>query len=285
MWARSEVPPRGDRSANRPGSVEEGDTDVGGGASMGKLDGRVAIVTGAASGIGRAVAILFAQEGATVVAADRDGNKGRVVTEDICRAGGAATFVETDVSEPASVEAMVQAAVEAYGRLDVLVNNAGIAGQQAPTGDYPVEDWDRVIKVNLKGVFLGMKYGIRAMLKNEAGSIVNTASVMGIVGLANHPAYCASKGGVIQLTKTAALEYARHGIRVNAICPGVIWTKGVEEFVVHNEETGKALKAMHPLGRFGHPEEVAQMALFLASDESAFCTGADFVVDGGWTAA
>ncbi len=252
---------------------------------MGKLDGKVAIVTGAASGIGRATALLFADEGAKVVVADWHEDDGRRVADEIAGRGGAATFVRVDVSKPEDVEAMVRAAVDTYGRLDVLFNNAGMEGEQAPTAECTLENWDRVIAVNLKGVFLGMKYGIAAMLRSGGGSIINNASVAGIVGFASIPAYCASKGGVIQLTKTAALEYAKQGVRVNAICPGVIWTPMVERFVGGSEQTRGALEALEPVGRFGRPEEVARLALFLAGDDSTFCTGAPFVVDGGFVAA
>ena len=252
---------------------------------MGKLDGKVAIVTGASSGIGRATALLFAEEGAKVVVADWHEDDGRRVADEIAGGGGAATFVRVDVSQPEDVEAMVRAAVDTYARLDVLFNNAGVEGEQAPTAECTLENWDRVIAVNLKGVFLGMKYGIAAMLRSGGGSIINNASVAGIVGFANIPAYSASKGGVIQLTKTAALEYAKQGVRVNAICPGVIWTPMVERFVGGREETRGALEALEPVGRFGRPEEVAQLALFLACEDSTFCTGAPFLVDGGFVAA
>ena len=252
---------------------------------MGKLDGKVAIVTGAASGIGRATAILFASEGAKVVLADWDERQGSRVADELREAGHDAVFVRVDVSRPEDVEGMISTAVERYARLDVLFNNAGIEGEQAPTADCTLENWERVINVNLKGVFLGMKYGIPAMLKGGGGAIINNASVAGIVGFAGIPAYCASKGGVIQLTKAAALEYAKQGIRVNVICPGVIWTPMVERFTAQSDETRKALESLEPVGRFGTPEEVARLALFLASDDSTFCTGAPFVVDGGFVAA
>jgi len=252
---------------------------------MGKLDGKVAIVTGAASGIGRATAALFAAEGAKVVAADWSDAEGTKAVEAITASGGAAVFVRVDVSQPDDVQAMIRKAVDLYGGVDVIFNNAGVEGEQAITADCSLENWDRVININLKGVFLGMKYALPEMLKRGGGSIINNASVAGIVGFRSIPAYCASKGGVIQLTKAAALEYAAQGIRVNAICPGVIWTPMVERFVGDNAEARKAFEAMEPVGRFGSPEEVARMALFLASDDSSFCTGAPFVVDGGFVAA
>jgi NAD(P)-dependent dehydrogenase (short-subunit alcohol dehydrogenase family) len=252
---------------------------------MGKLSGKVALVTGAASGIGRAAAQLFAAEGAKVVAADWDESQGAQVAEGIRASGGEAAFARVDVSQPEDVQAMIRTAVERYGRLDALFNNAGIEGQQAPTADCTLENWDKVIGVNLKGVFLGMKYAIPEMLRRGGGSIVNNASVAGLVGFPGSPAYCASKGGIIQLSKAAALEYAAQGIRVNVICPGVIATAMIERVVAGGEEMRKALEAMEPVGRFGTPEEVARLALFLASDDSGFCTGAPFIVDGGLVAA
>jgi NAD(P)-dependent dehydrogenase (short-subunit alcohol dehydrogenase family) len=180
---------------------------------------------------------------------------------------------------------MVRTAVKAYGRLDVLFNNAGIDGQPAPLADSSLDNWDRVIAIDLKGVYLGMKYGITAMLKSGGGSIINTASMAGIVGFATMGAYCAAKGGVIQLTKSAALDYARMGIRVNAVCPGVIATPMVERVMSMSEGLRKAMEAQEPVGRFGRPEEVAKVALYLASDDSSFCTGAPFIVDGGFVAA
>lgn len=252
---------------------------------MGKLDGKVAIVTGAGSGIGRATAALFAAEGAKVVVADWHEGEGLETVESIKSAGGAVEFIQTDVSSPEDVEAMVRRAVDSFGGLDVIFNNAGVEGDQAPTADCSLENWDRVINVNLKGVFLGTKYAIPELLKRGGGSIINNASVAGVVGFRNIAAYCASKGGVIQLSKTAALEYAAQGIRVNAICPGVIWTPMVERFAGTSEEAKAALEAMEPVGRFGKPEEVARLALFLACDDSSFCTGAPFLIDGGFVAA
>lgn len=252
---------------------------------MGKLSGRVAIVTGAASGIGKASAGLFAAEGASVVAADWDERGGEEAVAGIRAGDGEASFVKADVSSADDVQRMVQTAVERYARLDVLFNNAGVEGEQAFTADCTLENWDRVIGINLRGVFLGMKYAIPQMLKSGGGVIINNASVAGIVGFQGLPAYCASKGGIIQLTKAAALEYARRNIRVNVICPGVISTPMVDRFVGQSEEARKALEALEPVGHFGQPEDVARLALFLASDDSAFCTGAPFIVDGGFVAA
>lgn len=252
---------------------------------MGKLDGKTAVITGAASGIGRASALLFAEEGAKLIAADWDEARGSKVVAEIRDREGEASFVKADVSSPQDVRRMINAAVSIYGRLDILFNNAGVEGEQAPTADCSLENWERVINVNLRGVFLGMKYAIPEMLKAGGGVIINTASQLGLVGFAGMPAYCASKGGVIQLTRTAALEYARQNIRVNAICPGLIWTPMLERYVAGKEDVRKALTALEPIGRLGLPEEVARLALFLASDDSSFCTGAPFIVDGGFVAA
>ncbi len=251
---------------------------------VGKLSDRVAIVTGAASGIGKASAELFAAEGAKVVVADWDEARGEAVASHIRASDGEALFVKVDVSSAEDVRRMVETAAERYGRLDVLFNNAGVEGEQAFTADCTLENWDRVIGINLKGVFLGMKYAIPQMLKAGGGAIINNASVAGIVGFQGMPAYCASKGGIIQLTKTAALEYARLNIRVNVICPGVISTPMVER-ALQSEEMRKAFEALEPVGHFGQPEDVARLALFLACDDSAFCTGAPFIVDGGFVAA
>jgi len=247
---------------------------------MGRVDDKVAIVTGAGSGIGKATALLLASEGACVVAADVTGAE----QETASAIGEGALAVHADVSQAADVEAMIAATVSRFGRLDILFNNAGIEGAQAPTAECTEETFDRVIGINLKGVFLGMKYAIPAMIRSGGGSIINAASVAGLVGFQNIPAYCASKGGVIQLTKTAALEYAKQNIRVNATCPGVIWTPMVQRFVGDNAEARAQFEALEPVGRFGTPEEVAALVLFLASDESSFITGAALPVDGGFVA-
>jgi len=252
---------------------------------MSRLTGKVAVVTGAASGIGEATAKLFAGEGASLVLADWDADRGEQVAEAVRQNGAKAVFVKTDVSKPEDVQAMINAAVQNYGRLDVIFNNAGIEGEMnKPTADCTLENWHRVIAINLTGVFLGMKYAIPEMLKGGGGSIINTASIAGIVGFAGIPAYCAAKGGVVQLTKTAAIEYAKQNVRVNVICPGVIATPMVDRAIGGSEEARKAFTATEPVGRFGTAEEVANVALFLASDESSFCTGAPFIVDGGFVA-
>ena len=247
---------------------------------MGKLDNKVAIVTGAGSGIGKATGLLFAREGARVIVADHSGAEEETARE----IGDAALAVRVDVSRSADVRAMIAAAGGRFGRLDILFNNAGIEGAQAPTADCSEENFDRVIAVNLKGVFLGMKYALPAMLASGGGAIINNASVAGLVGFPGIPAYCASKGGVIQLTKTAALEYATQGIRVNAICPGVIWTPMVARLTGDSAEARAQFAQLEPVGRMGQPEEVAALALFLAGDESSFVTGAALPVDGGFVA-
>ncbi len=247
---------------------------------MGRLEGKVAIVTGAGSGIGKAAAIMFAVEGAKVVCADITGAEEQTAAG----IGANAIAVRTDVSKVADVKDMVEKSVAAFGRLDVLFNNAGIEGMQAPTADYDEAEFDRVINVNLKGVFFGMKYAIPHMLSAGGGSIINTSSVAGLVGFPNIVAYCASKGGVVQMSKTTALEYATQGIRVNAICPGVIWTPMVARFSGGSEAGKEAMGEMEPVGRLGTAEEVAALALYLASDESAFTTGAAIPIDGGLVA-
>jgi NAD(P)-dependent dehydrogenase (short-subunit alcohol dehydrogenase family) len=245
------------------------------------FDGKVALVTGAGSGIGRSTAKLLAEGGASVVVSDIDEDGGAATVEAIQGAGGAAVFVRANIAEPAECEALVKAAVDEYGRLDVAVNNAGIAGQSAATGEYDVEDWRRVIEINLSGQFYCMRYEIPAMLENGGGSIVNVASILGAVGFPQAPAYVAAKHGLVGLTKTAAVEYGESGIRVNAIGPGFISTPLISE-LEEDQETNQMLISLHPMGRLGRPEEVAELAVFLASDRASFVTGSYHPADGGY---
>jgi NAD(P)-dependent dehydrogenase (short-subunit alcohol dehydrogenase family) len=249
----------------------------------GLLHGKVVLVTGGASGIGRASALLFAKEGArAVVIADVD-ERGREVAGQVKGLGAEALFLPCNVALARDVEAMVKEAVARFGRLDGAFNNAGIEGATARTADYAEEEWDRVIAVNLKGVWLCMKYELQQMTAQEGGAIVNTASIAGMVGWRDASAYTASKQGVVALTRTAALEYARSGIRVNALCPGVVRTPMVERVFAHNPRLEEVFLRMEPLGRFAQPEEVAAAAAWLLSDASSFVTGHCLVVDGGLT--
>ena len=243
---------------------------------------RVAIVTGAGSGIGRAIAHGLAAEGARVVVSDLDEAGGAETVAEIEKAGGTATFVRADVSKPEECEALAGAAVEAFGALHVAVNNAGIGGPSAPVGEYPVDGWDRVIAINLSGVFYGMRYQIPAMLDAGGGSIVNIASILGQVGFASAGAYVAAKHGVVGLTRTAAIEYASRGVRVNAVGPAFIKTPLIEENMTAEARAG--LVAKHPIGRLGEPEEVAELVVWLASDRASFVTGGYYAVDGGYLA-
>lgn len=252
-----------------------------------RLDGKVALVTGAASGLGAASARRLALEGAKVVLTDVSADAGHAVTEQIAHAGGQAAFMPHDVTSQSDWERTADAAVERFGRLDVLVNNAGVSGglQELMTLDY--EAWRRILTVNLDGVFLGLRYAGPAIARTGGGSIINISSILGKVGMAGAAAYCASKGGVALLTKAAALEWAPLGIRVNSVHPGFIDTpmvSGALQQVENANEMRDMLISRHALGRFGLPREVADAVLFLASDESSFITGAELVVDGGYTA-
>ena len=247
----------------------------------GRLEGKVALVTGASSGIGRGSALAFAAEGAKVLVADVNAKGGAETVELIEKAGGEALFIETDVTDAAACEAMVQKAVDTWGRLDCAHNNAGIAEPLARTADLSEELWDRIIAINLKGAWLCMKHEIPAMLANGGGTIVNTSSVVGLVGVRQQPAYVASKHALIGLTKTAALEYARKGIRVNAICPGPIRTAALEWYMTQSPGIEKKLTSENPSGRLGTIEEIAEAAVWLASDASGYVTGHALVADGG----
>jgi NAD(P)-dependent dehydrogenase (short-subunit alcohol dehydrogenase family) len=249
---------------------------------MGSFDGKIAVVTGAATGIGRATALAFAREGARVVVADvaQADETVRMIRDH----GGEALFVATDVSNPAQVEQLVSRTIETYGRLDVAFNNAGVGGASATTADYTLEDWNRVLNINLTGVWLCMKYEIAQMLTQGSGVIVNNASILGLVGFRNAPAYVAAKHGVLGLTKAAALEYAQSGIRVTAVCPAFIHTPMVDSAMEGNDEIQSAITAMHPVGRMGEPEEIAGGVLWLCSDAASFMTGQPLVIDGGYLA-
>lgn len=249
-----------------------------------RLEGKVALVTGGGSGIGRATALVFAREGAKVVVADVLTEGGEGTVSRIRESGGKAIFVRTDVSKVGEVIALIDNVVTIYGRLDCACNNAGIEGTIAQTADCTEENWDRVIDINLKGVWLCMKYEIPEMLKQGSGAIVNTASIAGLIGFQGLPAYCASKGGIIQLTKTAALEYATKGIRINAVCPGVIRTPMVERVTGGKPELEAQFTALEPVGRMGAPGEVAEAVVWLCSDAASFVTGHPLVVDGGFVA-
>lgn len=255
----------------------------------GRLDGKIALVTGGASGIGRATSLTFAREGAQLVVADMHTDGGQQTAHMITENGGEAIFVQVDVTSASAVEAVISKTVETYGRLDCAHNNAGISGRgiagthRALTADYPEERWHQVITVNLTSVWLCMKYEIAQMLQQGGGTIVNTASVAGLVGLPGSCAYVASKHGVVGLTKTAALEYAQQGIRVNCVCPGYIQTPMTAPRM-EDPERMVLMIASEPVGRMGNPEEVAEAVVWLCSDAASFVTGHTMTMDGGYVA-
>src|SRR5262245_29045999 len=251
-----------------------------------RLADKVVLITGAGSGIGRETALLFSREGARIVVVDVKNEAGEAVMEELRGAGGEAIYVHADVSKSADAEAMVRAAEESFGRLDVLFNNAGISH---PKDDDAVateeEVWDLTMNINLKGVFLGCKYGIPALRRAGGGSVINTASFVAVMGAATPQlAYTASKGGVLAMTRELATIHARENIRVNALCPGPLRTPLLMQYLDTEEKRRRRLVHI-PMGRFGEASEIAKAALFLASDESSFMTGATFLVDGGITAA
>ena len=245
---------------------------------------KVALVTGGGSGIGRASALTFAREGAKVVVSDVVVEAGKETVQLIKNADGEAVFIKTDVAQVSDVEALIAKAVEAYGRLDCAHNNAGIEGNSAKLADYDEADWDRVIAINLTGVWLCMKYEIPQMLQQGSGAIVNTSSVAGLLGFRTGSAYVASKHGVLGLTKTAALEYAKSGIRVNAVCPGAVDTPMMGRITDHRPHRAAKMAAGEPVGRMGTPQEIAEAVVWLCSDAASFVTGHPMTVDGGLVA-
>ena len=252
---------------------------------MGRLDGKVAVITGAASGIGAATAIRFAKEGASVVVADLNADGGNAMVAQCAATRAPACFQRTDVSQEADVKAAIDRAIKEYGRLDVVFNNAGLGGAIGPIEDTTVEDWDRTQAVLLRAVFLGIKHAVPQMRKQGGGSIISTASVAGIRGAAGPHAYSAAKAGVINLTRSVAIELAKDLIRVNCICPGGINTPLISGRVPGGESVAaQFMTALQPIPRAGVPDDIANMALYLASDESSFVTGTAMVVDGGFTA-
>jgi NAD(P)-dependent dehydrogenase (short-subunit alcohol dehydrogenase family) len=250
---------------------------------MNTFIGKVALVTGAASGIGRAVALGYAREGARVVVSDVDELGGQETVNQIRQAGREAAYFHADISDPAACQALVDFTLKTYGRLDIACNNAGIGGESNPTGAYSAAGWDKVIGVNLSGVFYCMRYEIPAMLQNGGGAIVNMASILGQAAFPGAPAYVAAKHGVVGLTKTAALEYSAQGIRINVIGPAFIQTPMIAA-LENDPDLNAMLVSKHPIGRLGKPEEVAELVIWLSSEKASFVTGAYYPVDGGYLA-
>jgi NAD(P)-dependent dehydrogenase (short-subunit alcohol dehydrogenase family) len=250
---------------------------------MSLFDGKVAIVTGGGSGIGQAACHLYAREGAKVVVSDIDEKGGNETCRAIQEMNGEAAFIRADVSSPGDCQSLVEETLEKYGRLDIAFNNAGIGGEANLSGEYSIEGWQKVIEINLSGVFYCMRYEIPAMLKTGGGAIVNMASILGQVGFSKSPAYVAAKHGVVGLTRTAAIEYAQQGLRINSVGPAFIHTpliSGLEE----NTQIRDYLISLHPIGRLGETEEVAELVIWLSSDKASFVTGGYYEVDGGYLA-
>jgi len=246
--------------------------------------GKVVLVTGAASGIGRAIALAFGRAGASVVVADISIEGGHATAGMIVENGGKALFVQSNVTRAADVEALVEKTINYYGRLDIAVNNAAVDEEHQPLADAGDEQFDRIMNVNVKGVWLCMKYQLRQMLRQGSGSIVNMAGISGLVGSPNHAIYSASKHAVVGLTKSAAAEYARDGVRVNVLCPAAVKTPMLARAIERDPAIEKKLKAAHPMGRFAEASEVAQAALWLCSDMASYVNGHEMVIDGGYTA-
>ena len=254
---------------------------------MGRLEGKVAVITGGGRGIGRAASLLFAREGAKVALTDVLDQDGADVVREVEKSGGKARFFHVDVSDEEQVRSAFAKIHEEWGRIDVLVNNAGISGVNKPTDEIALEQWNEVMAVNVNGVFLCTKHVIPYLRKAGGGSIVNISSIYGLVGAPDSPPYHAAKGAVRLMSKTDALLYAKEGIRVNSIHPGFIWTPMVESFLRESgdlEAGKKAIAELHPIGHMGEPEDVAYGALYLASSESKFVTGSELIIDGGYTA-
>lgn len=248
------------------------------------FDGKVAIVTGGSFGIGRATALAFAERGANVVVADWVEDKENTTIDLITKTGRDALFIKCDVSKTAQVETMIEKSIARFGKIDFAFNNAGIEGLMANTHECTEENWDKTMGINLKGIWLCMKYELPQMLKASKGVIINCASVAGLNGFSGLPAYVATKHGVVGLTKTAALEYAKAGIRVNAVCPGVIRTAMIDRLTGKDKEVEKSYTSMEPVGRMGTPEEVAEAVIWLCSEAASFVTGIAMPVDGGFSA-
>ncbi|MCX6000556.1 MAG: SDR family oxidoreductase [Chloroflexi bacterium] len=251
---------------------------------MKMLDGKIALITGGGSGIGLAAALAFAREGAKIVIADVAVQSGESAAQRIRTSGCEAVFLRTDTTRSDEVKALVDETVRRHGRLDCAFNNAGLGPGHSKTADFTEEEWDRVLNVNLKGVWLCMKHEIVQMLRQGDGAIVNTSSVVGLVGFRGAPAYVASKHGVVGLTKAAALEYASSGIRINAVCPGVTRTPMTDSIIAAHPKIAELYRDMHPVGRLAEPEEIADAVVWLCSDAASFVTGHPMVVDGGLVA-